>query len=149
MANHEVVFCIVNSGYAEAVMDSAREAGATGGTVLHASGTANPQAERFFGLTIEPSKDMVMILIDSKIKEKVLHNLYRDVGLKTACQGIAFTLPVSDVVGLAPPRSASVDKEPVAPVENAVTGEEQLLENFEENKCIGTKINIQAKYHCK
>ena len=103
MAKHEVVFCIVNAGFSDAVMDSAREAGATGGTVLHASGTANPQAERFFGLSIEPSKDMIMILVDSKIKEKVLHNLYHDVGLKTECQGIAFTLPVSDVVGLTPP----------------------------------------------
>ena len=104
MDKYEVVFCIVNSGFSEAVMDSAREAGATGGTVLTARGTANPQAERFFGLTIEPNKDMIMILINSKIKETVLHNLYRDVGLKTECQGIAFTLPVNDVVGLTPPR---------------------------------------------
>ena len=111
---HEVVFCIVNAGFAEAVMDSAREAGATGGTVLHASGTANPQSERFFGVTIEPNKDMVLILVDTKIKEQVLHNLYRDVGLKTACQGIAFTLPVSDVVGLTPPPAEQPKQGPKA-----------------------------------
>ena len=137
MAKHEVVLCIVNSGYAEAVMDSAREAGATGGTVLHASGTANPQAERFFGLTIEPSKDMVMILVDSKIKEQVLHNLYRDVGLKTECQGIAFTLPVSDVVGLTPPPAQKAPQEPAPvtePQPEQVTVEEQVLENFDESK---------------
>ena len=139
MTNHEVVFCIVNSGYAEAVMDSAREAGATGGTVLHASGTANPQAERFFGLTIEPSKDMVMILIDSEIKETVLHKLYHDVGLKTACQGIAFTLPVNDVVGLTPPPQAQqANEQPAEPAAEAsaqdITAEEQTLESFEENK---------------
>ena len=138
MAKHEVVFCIVNSGYAEAVMESAREAGATGGTVLHASGTANPQAERFFGLTIEPSKDMVMILIDSKIKEQVLHKLYHDVGLKTSCQGIAFTLPVSDVVGLTPPKAEQPDKSDEATkqqvAEAEVAAEQQLLENFDENK---------------
>ena len=135
MAKHEVVFCIVNQGYAEAVMDSAREAGATGGTVLHASGTANPQAERFFGLSIEPSKDMVMILVDTKIKEKVLHNLYHDVGLKTACQGIAFTLPVSDVVGLTPPPAAKVEKEanPEEGKEAAAVEEELVLENIAEN----------------
>ena len=137
MAKHEVVFCIVNSGFSEAVMESAREAGATGGTVLHASGTANPQAERFFGLSIEPSKDMVMILVDSEIKENVLHNLYRDVGLKTEGQGIAFTLPVNDVVGLTPPRTEKVKEEPSSAAEvnsEEITSEEQLLENFEENK---------------
>ena len=138
MAKYEVVFCIVNSGYAETVMDSAREAGVTGGTVLHASGTANPQAERFFGLSIEPSKDMVMILVDSSIKENVLHNLYRDVGLKTAGQGIAFTLPVSDVVGLTPRDAQKPQQEQpastpdLAPEE--IAQEEQLLETFEESK---------------
>ena len=115
-------------------MDSARDAGATGGTVLHASGTANPQAERFFGLTIEPSKDMVMILVDSKIKEKVLHNLYHDVGLKTACQGIAFTLPVGDVVGLTPPPIPKQEETAATQPQPEITSEEQLLENFEENK---------------
>lgn len=99
---YEVVFCIVNSGFSEVVMDSAREAGATGGTVLHASGTANAQAEKLFGITVQPEKDIVMILVDSVIKDQVLHNLYRDVGLKTAGQGIAFTMPVSDVVGITP-----------------------------------------------
>ena len=134
MAKHEVVFCIVNSGYAEAVMDSAREAGATGGTVLHASGTANPQAERFFGLSIEPSKDMVMILVDSKIKEKVLHNLYHDVGLKTDCQGIAFTLPVNDVVGLTPPRVEKPSEASVPTTDDKTekaTSKEQLTEKVE------------------
>ena len=130
MSKHEVVFCIVNAGYSEAVMESAREAGATGGTVLHASGTANPQAERFFGLTIEPSKDMVMILVDSKIKDDVLHNLYRDVGLKTAGQGIAFTLPVSDVVGLtAPPAPKSMEEQPATATHNQEQGSDETQQS--------------------
>lgn len=117
MAKYEVVFCIVNEGYSEAVMNSAREVGVMGGTVLHASGTANPQAERFFGVTIEPNKEIVMMVIDSKIKEQVLHNLYRDVGLKTEGQGIAFTMPIGDVVGLT---TAEAPKEKRATADKAV-----------------------------
>ena len=100
--SYEVVFCVVNNGFSELVMESARAAGAKGGTVLTATGTANPQSEKFFGITVFPNKEIVMILIDSAIKDNVLHNLYHDVGLKTAGQGIAFTLPVADVVGLTP-----------------------------------------------
>lgn len=99
---HEAVFCIVNEGFSEAVMDAAREAGATGGTVLHATGTASVEAEKKFGIIVQPQKEIVMILVDSKIKEDVLHSLYESVGLQTAGQGIAFTLPVSEVVGLTP-----------------------------------------------
>lgn len=97
---HEVIFCIVNAGFSEAVMDTAREVGARGGTVLHASGTANPDAEKLFGITIEPEKDVVMILVQSEIRDAVLHALYNSVGLKTEGKGIAFSLPVQDVVGL-------------------------------------------------
>ena len=99
---HEVVFCIVNEGFSEAVMDAAREAGARGGTVLNARGTASVEAEKKFGIVVEPQKEIVMILVDVKIKEAVLKSLYEGVGLKTAGQGIAFTLPVSEVVGLTP-----------------------------------------------
>ena len=60
---YEVVFCVVNGGFSETVMDSARAAGARGGTVLTATGTANPQAEKFFGITVQPNKEIVMILI--------------------------------------------------------------------------------------
>ena len=97
---HEVIFCIVNAGFSEAVMDAAREVGARGGTVLHASGTANSDAEKIFGITIQPEKDVVMILVSCEIRDKVLHALYENVGLKTEGQGIAFALPVQDVVGL-------------------------------------------------
>ena len=109
---HEVIFCIVNAGFAEAVMDAAREVGARGGTVLHASGTANAEAEKIFGVTIQPEKEIVMILVESEVKEKVLHALYHAVGLKTAGQGIAFALPVCDVVGFTPSKPDRKRRQP-------------------------------------
>lgn len=97
---YEVIYCIVNAGFSDVVMDAAKEAGARGGTVIHARGTANKEAEQFFHITIQPDKDIVMILVPVEIKEEVLHSLYRNAGLKTAGQGIAFSMPVSNVVGL-------------------------------------------------
>ena len=97
---HEAIFCIVNSGYSEAVMDAAKKLGARGGTVINARGTASKEAETFFHITISPEKEIVMILVPKKIKDDVLHVLYQDVGLDTAGQGIAFSVPVDSVVGL-------------------------------------------------
>lgn len=97
---HEAIFCIVNSGYSESVMESAKKLGATGGTVINARGTAGKEAETFFHIKIEPEKEIVMILVPSKIKDDVLTALYRDVGLNTAGQGIAFSVPVDNVVGI-------------------------------------------------
>jgi len=81
-------------------MDAAKDKGARGGTVLHARGTANKEAEEFFHITVQPDKEIVMILVPTKIKDDVLHAIYQSAGLKTDGQGIAFSLPVDHVVGL-------------------------------------------------
>lgn len=100
---HEVIFCIINAGFADTVMDAAKEFGARGGTVIHARGTANNLAEKKFEIPVQPEKEIVMILVPAEIKDDVLHGLYRAVGLKTPGQGIAFSLPVDAAVGLVTP----------------------------------------------
>lgn len=98
--SHEVILCIVNTGFSDAVMDAAKEFGARGGTVIRGRGTANSEAEKMFNIVIQPEKEVVMILVDSSIRDDILHALYRAVGLNTPGQGIAFSLPVDQVVGL-------------------------------------------------
>ncbi len=99
-AKYEMVCCIVNAGYSDLVMDAARSEGATGGTVIHARGTANKEAEAIFQITIQPDKDAVLLLVPAKIKDNVLHAIYQKAGLDSAGQGIAFSLPVSKTAGL-------------------------------------------------
>lgn len=97
---HEVIFCIVNEGFSEVVMEAARRAGARGGTVLRARGTANVEAEKVFGISVSPQKEIVMILVPAGIRNDVLHALYSTCGLDTPGHGIAFALPVDAVVGI-------------------------------------------------
>ena len=100
MEKFELVIVLVNTGFTELVMDAAREQGAHGGTVVHARGTGNKEMEKRFGVVITPDKEMVLILVNKKIADKVLSAIYKQAGLQTKGQGIAFTLPVADVVGL-------------------------------------------------
>jgi nitrogen regulatory protein PII len=108
---HEVIFCIVNAGYSEDVMEAARAIGCGGGTVIRARGTANPEAEKFFNIPIQPEKEIVMMVVKSAIKNEILHALYKAVGLNTAGQGIAFSVPVEDVVGLSPDVAVELESE--------------------------------------
>ena len=50
--------CIVNTGFTDVVMDAARDKGARGGTVIHARGTANKEAEEFFTSLSSPIKKL-------------------------------------------------------------------------------------------
>lgn len=100
MDKYELIFCIINAGFSEMVMDAAKEVGARGGTVIHARGTANKEAEEYFHISIQPDKEIVMIIVTAEIKDNVLHALYRSAGLKTDGHGIAFSMPVSNAVGI-------------------------------------------------
>ena len=98
--NHEVIFAIVNSGFAEDVMDVAREQGVRGGTILNARGVAKEDAAAFFGITIHAEKEILMMVVEKDIRDNVLNAIYKQMGMAKKARGIAFSLPVSDVAGL-------------------------------------------------
>lgn len=99
--NHEVIFAIVNSGFAEDVMEVAKAQGARGGTILNARGVAKEDAAAFFGITLHAEKEILMLVVEKDIRDAVLNAIYNEMGMAKAAQGIAFALPVSDVAGLA------------------------------------------------
>ena len=98
--NHEVIFAIVNAGFAEDVMEVAKENGARGGTILNARGVAGEEAAAFFGITIHAEKEILMMVVDKSIRDDILNAIYKRMGMGKQAQGIAFSLPVSDVAGL-------------------------------------------------
>ena len=100
--NHEVIFAVVNAGFAEDVMDIAREQGVRGGTILNARGVVNEDAAAFFGITLHADKEILMMVVEKEIRDKVLNAIYKEMGMAKKAKGIAFSLPVSDVAGLAP-----------------------------------------------
>ena len=100
--NHEVVFAIVNAGYAEDVMDIAREQGVRGGTILNARGVLKEEAAAFFGITLNQDKEILMMVVEKNIRDNVLNAIYKQMGMDKKAKGIASSLPVSDVAGLAP-----------------------------------------------
>ena len=98
--SYKCIFAIVNKGFAEVAMEAAKANGAKGGTVLNARGTISKDAERIFNISIQPEKEVVMILAKNDLIDNILKGLYSAVGTATPAQGIAFSLPVDDVVGL-------------------------------------------------
>ena len=98
--NHEVIFAIVNSGYAEDVMEVAKANGARGGTILTGRGVAKEDTAALFGITIQPEKEILMMVVEKEIKNAILNAIYTEMGLEKPAHGIAFSLPVTDTAGL-------------------------------------------------
>lgn len=97
----KLITVIVNSGYADDIMEIARQAGATGGTVSKARGTAVPgHEEHFLGLNIVPEKEMIMILSENEKTETIIKAIKSMECLQTPGVGIVFSQDVKQFVNL-------------------------------------------------
>lgn len=86
----DLLVTIVNSGEAELVMESAKQAGANGGTIISARGTGSPDSK----------KDIVLILTSSAKRQDILQAISFGADLGSDGKGISFSIPVDDVVGI-------------------------------------------------
>ena len=89
--SYEMINVIVNKGYAEDAMAAARKAGAGGGTIINARGTAKEGDAKFFGIEIVPEKEMLLILVPKDKKDEIIKAISELPCLNKAGSGILFT----------------------------------------------------------
>ena len=97
---YHLIITIVNSGFFDQVMEAAKKAGARGGTVVHARGLGSKEAKKYLGITIQPEKDLILILTPKEKKLAIMESIMHEVGLNTAGNGICFSLPVDSAMGI-------------------------------------------------
>lgn len=97
---HDLIVAITAQGYADEVMDVARAAGATGGTILKARGAGAQKAEKFFGVTIQPEKEFLFIVCKVAMRREIMSAIVARRGMHTDANTIVFSLPVSDIAGI-------------------------------------------------
>lgn len=93
---YQMINVIVNKGYAEDAMAAARKAGAGGGTIISARGTAREGDAAFFGMKIVPEKDMLIILVPEEQKESIINAIKELPCLSEAGSGIIFCNEAED-----------------------------------------------------
>ncbi len=96
----KMITVIVNTGYADDIMDAARKAGATGGTVTHARGTGTAEDAHFLGVTIVPEKEMIMILAESEKAQAIVDAISSLKCLDEPGIGIIYTQDVKEFKNL-------------------------------------------------
>ena len=98
--DYELLVVIANQGYTDVIMDAARKANATGGTVIHAKGTGMETAEKFLGVSLAAEKEIILIVTRKKQKNAIMKAMMEQTGLDSKEKTIIFSLPVTSTVGL-------------------------------------------------
>lgn len=98
--SHELIIVIAEQGYTGLIMDAAREAGAYGGTVIHAKGTGMEIAEKFMHLSLAAEKEILFIVTKTEQKNPIMQAIMQKAGPDSKAKAITFSLPVTDTAGL-------------------------------------------------
>jgi len=96
----KIIFASVKSDLTDKIVDAAKKAGATGATIIPARGTGIREAKTFFGLSLEAQTDIILFLLEERLVEQVLETIGRIGEFDQPGTGIAFVIPVDQVIGL-------------------------------------------------
>jgi hypothetical protein len=97
---HDLIISVVNQGYSDEFMNTAKAAGASGGTVLNARGQVHEGVVKFFGISVQDEREIIMILTTREKKVPIMRAVSEAHGLNSKAQGIVLSLPVDTVMGL-------------------------------------------------
>ncbi len=98
----KLIIALVEDNKTESVLNAAREAGATGSTVINqARGEGLEKSKTFFGLNLETQRDAILFLVEEHLSRQILETI-ADIGEfeEKPGTGIAFQIDVQDAVGV-------------------------------------------------
>ena len=97
---YEAIFVVVNKGSMDEVLEAAKSAGSTGGTILHGRGSGTKEKETLFNIEIEPEKEIVLILSKADKTQAIVDAIKDRLDIEKPGAGIIFVMDVSRTVGL-------------------------------------------------
>ncbi len=93
-----IFFCVLNKGIASAVLEAAKEAGVSGGTILSGRGTVKNSILEFLGLS-EEKKEILIMIVKGEFEEELHEYLTDKFHLYEPNHGILFSFPLSKIMG--------------------------------------------------
>ena len=97
---HHLIIAAVNQGYSESIADTARQAGATGGTVWSARKSGLEETMKILGVPTQEEQEIIAILATKDNKLEIMKALNEKHGVTSEARGIIFSLPVDSVIGM-------------------------------------------------
>ncbi len=96
----KIIIASVKTDITDKIVDAAKKTGATGATIIPARGTGIHEAKTFFGLSLEAQTDIILFLLEESLVPGVISTIGEVGEFDKPGTGIAFVLPVDQVIGL-------------------------------------------------
>jgi len=97
---HCLIVASVNQGYSDLVVKTANSAGARGGTVLLGRKVDYEDSSEVLNLPIQSEREIILLLVETEVSAGIMTAIDESFGVSSEAQGMVFSLPVENVVGL-------------------------------------------------
>lgn len=98
--SYSMILVTVNQGFSDEVFDAAREAGATGGTIVRGCRRGLEAPKKFWGVSLQEEQEILSIIVPKEDKTNIIQAIKEKYGMHTPAHGIILTLPVEEYIGL-------------------------------------------------
>ena len=99
-SQYAALWVSVAGGYGDDVVEAARTAGATGGTMMKGKRCGAEPIVQYLGIPMQAEQDFVMMVVPKEKKAAVMTAISEKCGLKTEAHGVVLSMPVDDIMGL-------------------------------------------------
>lgn len=96
-ADHSLILIIVNQGHTDEVMNTARGAGARGGTVIRSRWAGSEESTNFYGMTFQEEKEILAIIVSQENRNAIMEMINKQHGLKTKAGAIICSLGIDKI----------------------------------------------------
>lgn len=98
-SNCHLIMVIANEGSSDRIMNSAKKAGANGGTLIKGRSMGGKNSFKFFNVTVEPEKDLLLIVCKNEENHKIMESILEKNGMNTESKALVFSLPIDSTAG--------------------------------------------------
>lgn len=99
-SNNSLIMVIVNQGHTDEVMETAKKAGARGGTILRARFNGSEESKQFYGITLQAEKEIIMILAGNPNRNLIMESINKEHGVNSEAGAMICSMAVEQVVRL-------------------------------------------------
>ncbi len=97
---YHLLITIAIEGYADKIMDVAKKSGANGGTLIKGRGIGEKNSFKFFNMTVEPEKDILLIVCKDEDKNSIMEAILEKCGANTEAKAVCISLPINNTIGI-------------------------------------------------
>ncbi len=97
---YNLIIVVVEKGNGENVVEAANKAGSRGATIINGRGSGIHETSKLFAMAIEPEKEIVMIISQSSLTEKIVSSIRKDINIDEPGRGVIFVQEVNKACGL-------------------------------------------------